>query len=88
MKPDTTQPLLFDLPPPSAPESRQTREKGPTSAPDALNVSWHGQSYALDNAALDALERDCGPCEDENGVSLWRILRDVKASGARRVQFI
>lgn len=88
MKPAETQPLLFGLLPPSAPESPRTRQKRPTSAPDALNVSWHSQSYALDNAALDALERDCGPCEDENGVSLWRILRDIKANGARRVQFI
>ena len=85
---------LFELPPPSGvaaarpAESCQTRRNAPRSAPDALRVNWCGEVYALDSRAIDALERDCGPCEDENGVSLWRVLRDIHAHGARNVKFI
>ena len=81
------QPTLFELPPP-APESRQRPKNGPRSAPDKMTVKWGGETYALDPGAIDALEKECGPCEDENGVSLWRVLRDIHASGARRIQFI
>ena len=83
-----TQPTLFELPPPTKVKPRQMREKRPTIAPDAMRVSWDGETYALDRNAIDALERECGPCENEDGVSLWHILRSIHANGARRVQFI
>lgn len=79
------QPSLFPdgaLPPP------RKREK-PRPAPAELRiVSEDGAERTLTDAEIDAAERVFGPCEDDNGVSLWRVLRDIKANGASRVQFI
>lgn len=37
---------------------------------------------------FDALRKDCGACEDENGVSLWTLLEALRRNGVKEVNLI
>lgn len=43
---------------------------------------------ALDRMDFAALRKECGDCEDENGVSLWTILESLRGYGVKEVNLI
>lgn len=53
-----------------------------------LLVYMEGGVSSLLDRDIDALERQLGPCENDHGVSLWRLLREAKKNGARSVSLI
>lgn len=60
--------------------------------PSELEARPHGRktSTTTDITKIDTERgrRECGPCEDENGVSFWDLLDALKRDGVTNVQFI
>ena len=59
-----------------------------SAAAGYLSVEAEGKTYKLSDNDIDHLERTLGPCENDDGVSLWWLLRQLKRDGAKQVKLI
>lgn len=77
---DTTEntELGFEIPK-STPKAEQSKGKEDGGAIGVVE---------LERMDFDALRKECGECEDENGVGLWALLESLRGYGVKEVKLI
>lgn len=53
-----------------------------------MNNENEAVRVALERVNFAQMREACGPCEDENGVSLWTILEALRGQGVKEVNLI
>lgn len=66
------------------PESKP-KATPPKAKPDGGGAICEVELERMDFAAL---RKECGDCEDENGVSLWTVLESLRGYGVKTVHLI
>ncbi len=67
------------------PESKPKETPPPKAKPDEGGAIGEVELERMDFAAL---RKECGDCEDENGVSLWTVLESLRGYGVKTVHLI
>lgn len=78
------QELGMDIPKCEPPKAVTRRTGEHTEAED----DGVGDIVYLKDMDFDTLRRECGQCEDENGVGLWDLLERLRSDGVSRVHLI
>ncbi len=67
------------------PEGKPKETPPPKAKPDEGGAIGEVELERMDFAAL---RKECGDCEDENGVSLWTVLESLRGYGVKTVHLI
>ncbi len=67
------------------PASKPKETPLPKAKPDEGGAIGEVEMERMDFAAL---RKECGDCEDENGVSLWTVLESLRGYGVKTVHLI
>ncbi len=78
------QELGMDIPKCEPPKAVKQKEEKRVEAEDG----GIGDALDLKDMDFDTLRRECGQCEDENGVGFWDLLERLRSDGVSRVHLI